>query len=109
MSTNTLLAFCSAPDITSAERIAENLVEQRIAACVSNIPSVSSVYQWQGKIEHSQEVLMLIKLPASSYTRLQQAILALHPYETPEIIAVDIKTGLPGYLQWVQQCTNSST
>ena len=108
MGTDTLLAFCSAPDMDTAERMAEKLVEQRIVACVSNIPSVSSVYQWQGKIERSQEVLMLIKLPAAAYAQLQQAILALHPYDTPEIIAVDIKTGLPDYLQWVQQCTNSS-
>ena len=101
-----IVVFCTCPKRETAERIAQALVEQGLAACVSLIPSVVSVYQWQGRLESEQEVLMLIKTRNSRYSDLEKAILSLHPYELPELIAVPVDKGLPGYLDWVEQCTN---
>ena len=99
------LVFCTAPTRDSAETIANALVDQRLAACVNILPGVRSVYLWQGQREHSDELLLLIKARAATYPALEQAILALHPYELPEIIAVSLDAGLPRYLAWIAATT----
>ena len=100
-----IVVFCTCPNRETAERIAQALVERRLAACVSLIPSVVSVYQWQGRLETEQETLMLIKTRNSRYSDLEKAIVSLHPYELPEIIAVPVEQGLDDYLDWVERCT----
>lgn len=97
------IVLCTAPDKACAERIAEHLVTQRLAACVNLIPGIESVYEWQGKVERDHEVLLLIKTPPHAYAALQEAIVQLHPYETPEIIALPVETGLSSYLSWAHQ------
>lgn len=99
-----LIILCTCPDQTSARRIADRLVEARLAACVNLVPGVTSVYEWQGKIETSQEWLLLIKSHTERYAVLQEEILVLHPYELPEILALSIEDGLPDYLRWIDQC-----
>lgn len=100
-----LLVSTNMPDADTAQRMAEALVQSRAAACVNILAPCTSVYRWQGKIETAHEVPLLIKTTRSAYARLEEAIRAQHPYELPEIIAVPVEVGLPGYLQWVTQET----
>ncbi len=96
-----LLILTSLPDLQSAQAIAHQLVEQHLAACVSLLPSVRSIYQWQGRVEESQETVLLIKTTQARYAELETALQALHPYQVPEIIAFPAVTGLAAYLEWI--------
>ncbi len=98
-----LLVYCTCPDPGSAQSIANTLVDKGLAACVNILPGVQSVYRWQGKRESSQEHLLAIKTLHSAYKPLEQAIVEMHPYELPEIIAVPITHGLAGYLAWIDE------
>lgn len=96
-----LLVTTNLGDVESARTVAHALVERRLAACVSMMPAVESIYRWHGGIEQATEVTLVIKTTATRYAELEQAIRALHPYELPEIIAVPVSEGLPAYLQWI--------
>ena len=96
-----LLVFTNLPDAQSAQTLAAHLVEARLAACVNILAPCRSVYRWEGKIEDAAEVPLLIKTTAARYPALEAAIRARHSYELPEIVAVPIECGLPGYLAWV--------
>ena len=96
-----LLVITTLPDADSAHRLATALVEQRLAACVNILAPCRSVYRWQGRIEDSAEVPLLIKTTDARYAALEAAIRAAHPYELPEIVAVGIVRGSPEYLAWV--------
>lgn len=109
MPTDLLLVYCTCPDSASAETISRQLVERGAAACVNALPGVSSTYLWRGTIETSDEILLLIKSSNDQYPELERIIVSLHPYELPEIIAVSVDRGLPGYLDWVKQCTEKPT
>ncbi len=98
---DTLLVLTNLPDEETARRLAEHLVGERLAACVNILAPCRSVYRWDGRVEDATEVPMLVKTVASRYEALEAAIRALHPYELPEIVAVPIAQGLPGYLAWV--------
>lgn len=100
---NALLVFSTFPDDASARAAAAKLVEGGLAACVSILPGLTSVYRWQGAVEASREVLMLAKTTREAYPRLESSLKDCHPYELPEIVAVGIDAGLPGYLDWVVQ------
>lgn len=89
------------PDRDSAIRLAQALVESRLAACVNVLAECASIYRWQGKVETATEVPVLIKTRASLYSRVEAAIRAHHPYELPEIVSVPVVAGLAGYLGWV--------
>jgi len=86
-----------------ARRIANYLVENQLAACVNMIPRIESIYRWQGKVESSQEWLLLIKTSADKFSGVRDAIRELHSYELPECIAIAIEDGSPDYLQWIEQ------
>jgi periplasmic divalent cation tolerance protein len=103
-----LLVLTNLPDRDSAQRVAQALIENRAAACVNILAECSSIYRWQGKTEMASEVPLLIKTTRAAYPRLEAVIRANHPYELPEIIAVPLTAGLPGYLQWVVQETSST-
>lgn len=96
-----LLVLTTLPDPNAAEQLAAALVERRLAACVNVLAPCRSVYRWQGKIQRESEVPLLIKTQRARYGALEAAIRELHPYELPEIVAVDIEGGLAGYLDWV--------
>lgn len=96
-----ILVINNCPDTATADKIARELVERRLAACVNIMPACRSLYQWQGAVESAEEIPLLIKTTAALYPALQAAIQALHPYEVPEIIALPIAHGLPAYLDWV--------
>jgi periplasmic divalent cation tolerance protein len=105
MDSNTLIVLCSCPDQVCAEHIAKHLVENRLAACVNISSQVKSIYRWQGEIETADEYTLSIKTTASSYDELELAILSIHPYELPEIVAVPVVAGMQNYLGWINQCT----
>jgi periplasmic divalent cation tolerance protein len=96
-----LLVMSSLPDRAVAQQLAHTLIERRLAACVSVLAPCTSVYRWRDAVEKAAEVPVLIKTTADRYAELESALRALHPYELPEIIAVPVVRGLPGYLDWV--------
>lgn len=96
-----VLVLTTLPDAESATRLARQLVESKLAACVNVLAPCNSIYRWKGEVESAAEVPLLIKTPRAGYPALERAIKASHPYELPEIIAVAIDKGLPEYLQWV--------
>ncbi|HUG76409.1 MAG TPA: divalent-cation tolerance protein CutA [Burkholderiales bacterium] len=96
-----LLVFTNVPDRAAAERIADLLVGERLAACVNILAPCRSVYRWKGAVQHDEEHPMLIKTTAERYPALEQALRGAHPYELPEIVALPIERGLPAYLDWV--------
>jgi periplasmic divalent cation tolerance protein len=106
---DTLIVLSTLPDRAGALALAGALLERRLAACVNVLAECTSVYRWQGKVETAAEVPILIKTTAERYAALEQAIRELHPYELPEIVAVPIRGGLPGYLQWVADETRSDS
>lgn len=101
----TLIVFSSCPDLAQAEALASALVDQRLAACVQLVPGVRSFYRWQGAVERSDEVQIVIKTSSDRLPALQQALLALHPYELPELVAVEAAAGLDRYLDWIGAST----
>ena len=105
---STLLVLTNLPDRAAAERLADALIEQRLAACVNILAPCKSVYRWKDAVQHDDEHPMLIKSTAEGYPALEAAIRIGHPYELPEIIAVPIERGLPAYLDWIAAETNPS-
>jgi periplasmic divalent cation tolerance protein len=103
----TLLVLTNLPDRAAADRLADLLIEKRVAACVNILAPCRSVYRWQGAVQHEEEHPMLIKTTAEGYPALEAAIRAGHPYELPEIIAVPVERGLPAYLDWVAAQTGA--
>lgn len=98
---NTLLVLTNLPDRAAAERLAGELIDKRVAACVNILAPCLSVFRWKSDVQRDEEHPMLIKTTAERYPALEAAIRAGHPYELPEIIAVPIERGLPAYLDWV--------
>lgn len=101
---DTLLVLVTCPGDVAAG-LAEALVEQRLAACVNALPALRSVYRWQGRVERAEETLLIAKTTRRRYAELETAVRKLHPYEVPEIVAVELAAGLPAYLQWVGDST----
>jgi periplasmic divalent cation tolerance protein len=84
-----------------AERLGEGLVEQRLAACCSVVPTVHSFYYWEGQLKRGHESLLLVKTVESRALAVQEYVRANHEYELPEILQIPIEGGLPSYLQWL--------
>ena len=84
-----------------AQGIANALVEERVAACVNVVPSLSSVYRWKGAVHNDAEALLIVKSTKDRFEALKQAVLKHHPYELPEVIAVPVDRGHAPYLDWV--------
>lgn len=101
-----LLCLSNCPDRASATRIARDLVERRLAACVNLLPGVESVYRWQDTVETGSEVMLLIKTTPRHLEAVTARIVALHPYELPEVIALESAGGLAGYLEWIASETS---
>lgn len=95
------LALSTAPDRRTAERIARVLVEERLAACVNLVPGVSSVYRWKGRVEQDEEILLIMKTTAAGMPALRDRLLAVHPYDTPEFLALDVAAGAAPYIAWL--------
>ncbi|NUO74108.1 MAG: divalent-cation tolerance protein CutA [Frateuria sp.] len=104
-----LLCCCTCPDADSAQRIAEALVAERLAACVNHLPGIASTYRWQGEITTDSEHLLLIKTTTARFEALRERLLAMHPYELPELIAVPVERGHEAYLAWLQDAVAGRT
>ena len=100
-----VVVLITAPNEEDAAKMANDLVASRLAACVSIIKNIRSIYRWQGKIEDESEVLMLVKTRKEHFKDLEKRVRELHPYEVPEIIALPIIEGFEGYLGWLKEET----
>ena len=98
-----LLSTCASPE--EAERVARRLVESRLAACVNIVPAVRSIYRWQGAIEDSVEVLLVIKSRRELLDAIRRAVEETHSYSVPELVALPIVGGNEAYLDWIDQET----
>ena len=96
-----ILVLTSLPDHEGALALARSLVKGRLAACVNVGAPVESMYHWRGEIETAREVPVVIKTRRALYNEVEAAIVAVHPYELPEVIAVPLINGLAGYLDWI--------
>lgn len=94
-----LFTACSSRE--EAERIARSLVESRQAACVNIVPAVSSIYRWQGKVETAGEILLIIKTTVRMADEVEKTIGALHSYDLPEVLSVEVAGGSERYLEWL--------
>jgi len=96
-----IMVFITAASKDEAARLAEMLVERRLAACVQILPGVESVYRWQGQVERKEEFLLIAKTASTKFDELEREARALHSYETPEIVAVPLVSGSEPYLAWL--------
>ena len=103
-----LVALTTVGTADDAERIARALVERRLAACVNVVAGVVSVYRWQGAVERDEEQLLVIKTSAERFESLRDALVALHPYELPELVALPVVAGHAPYLAWLDESVRRS-
>ena len=110
MLTQILLVLTTMPDNAHAEKLADFLVTQQLAACVNIMAPCTSVYQWpedgQLKLQNTMEIPLMIKTTQARYAAVEAAIRNQHPYELPEILHVGVDGGLPAYIDWVIQQTS---
>lgn len=97
------VVLVTAPDAATAEALARALVEERLAACVSVVPGVRSVYRWQGRVEETAELLLVAKTRADRGPALAARVRELHPYELPEVLELPALGGSEAYLEWVRE------
>jgi periplasmic divalent cation tolerance protein len=101
-----LLIYVSCGSEENATQIATALVQDQLAACVSILPGVKSVYRWEGKLESADEFVLMIKTRRELLATLRERVCKMHHYELPEIIAVPIVGGLEPYLNWIAESVN---
>ena len=97
----TLVLFVTAPDLEVASRIARALVDERLAACVNLVPGLRSIYRWQDAVHDDAEVLCIVKTSRVLFDAARARVVALHPYEVPEVIALEVSAGHAPYLDWL--------
>lgn len=96
-----VLAYCTFPEKAKAEEVAEIVVRERLAACANVFSNMQSIYQWQGRVEKSEEIPVFFKTTRGKFKTLKGRIQALHPYSNPCLIALPIVDGLPEFLKWI--------
>ena len=99
--TTARLVLTTAPSAEAADRLARTLVEEQLAACVTLVPSIQSVYRWQGAMESATETLLLLKTSVERLPALEARLLALHSYQTPEFLVLPVESGSRSYLDWL--------
>ncbi len=99
-----IVVFCTSPK-NKTEEIAAKLLEEKLVACVNIIDGIKSMYWWEDKVQKDEESLMIIKARKELIEPLTSKIKELHPYDLPEIIALDIIGGSSEYLNWIKQVT----
>ncbi len=104
--TDALLVLTTLPNSDAAAELATKLVGERLAACANILPALRSIYRWEGKVQDENEVLVLLKTQGRQYESLKARILALHPYEVPEVIAIPVERGHQPYLDWILRETS---
>lgn len=101
--TEILILVCTCPDAATARRLAGGLLERKLAACVNILPEIRSMYRWQGELHDDGETLMVVKTTRQAYAEVERWLLQHHPYDVPEVLAVQVPAGSPAYLEWVQK------
>ena len=101
--TDKVIVYTTCGNITEAESIARNLIDNRLAACVNVVPGLLSYYRWQGKVENDTELLLMIKTAGNLIDEVRNALETLHSYDLPEMIVLPIIGGSPNYLEWLEQ------
>lgn len=97
----------TAPSSAAAEQLVTRVVEERLAACGSIVPGVTSIYRWQGAVERADEVMIVLKTVPAAVARLTSRVAALHPYDVPEVIALPVTAGLDSYIDWIVSNTDA--
>jgi periplasmic divalent cation tolerance protein len=97
-----LLVLSTVPNEETAAKIAQNLLADRLAACVTRTASCQSMYWWKGQIEKDEEYILFIKTQADRYSELEKRLIAIHPYDVPEVIAIPLVKGHGKYLEWLK-------
>ncbi len=95
--------FITVPGVEEGERIAAALVEERLAACVNVLPGCRSVYRWEGRVQRDDEALMMVKTSSEGFAALERRVAELHPYDVPEIIAVDLTAISASYRDFLRE------
>lgn len=103
-----LIVLTTAPDASTARRLATLLVRERLAACVNVVGGVQSVYRWKGDVVSAREYMLIAKTTGLRLAALQSRLAAVHPYDVPEIIALPLAGGLVNYLSWISENTTPS-
>jgi periplasmic divalent cation tolerance protein len=103
-----VVVFVTVPNQDVAASMAKTLVEEKLVACVNILPGVRSIYAWQGKICDDSELLCVLKTRSALFPMLRDRVVALHPYEVPEVIAVPLSAGHGPYLDWLQHETREA-
>ena len=101
MADQILLAISTFPDADTASRIAQALVEEKLAACANVLPAIHSIYRWKGQIETAGEIMVLFKTTQERQAVFEKKLRSLHPYEVPELICFKVDRGSLDYLRWV--------
>jgi periplasmic divalent cation tolerance protein len=99
--TEALVVLVTAPSAEKAAEIARALVEERLAACGNVVPGLRSIYRWEGKVQEDAEALLVLKTTRARFEALRERVLALHPYQVPEVIALTVAAGSAPYLAWI--------
>lgn len=103
-----IIVMITTPNREVGEEVANTLLGKRLAACINMIAPINSLYTWEGKINYDEEVLLIVKSRADLFEdQLIPAVLSVHPYEVPEILALPIVMGSAGYLKWMDEATRS--
>ncbi len=103
--TDVLVCLITAPEGEPSAKIARALVEERLAACVNIVPGLRSIYTWEGEVCDDGEALLVVKTRRSLMERLDERLHELHPYDTPELLALPVEKGAEKYLSWVTEAT----
>jgi periplasmic divalent cation tolerance protein len=101
-----LLVFCTFPDADTAAAVTKTLVGEKLIACGTILPGARSIYEWEGKMEDASEVLVLFKTAGPAYAKLEKRLLKLHPYDMPEIVALEAGAASKAYAGWVASAVN---
>jgi len=104
-----IVVYVTAGSPAEGDRLARALVDERLAACVNRLGPVQSVYRWEGKIEQSEEQLLIIKTQRRLFAALEKRVRELHSYSVPEIVALPIIEGSQDYLRWLGDQTTDGT
>jgi periplasmic divalent cation tolerance protein len=101
--TDAVVVLVTAPTAEKAAELARAVVEEKLAACGNVLPGVRSIYRWKGTVQEEGEALLVLKTQRKRFPELRDRILALHPYDVPEVLALPVEAGAEAYLDWIAQ------
>lgn len=102
-----VVVFVTVPDAKVARRMADRLVGEKLAACVTEVPGARSTYRWKGRVERAREIVLMIKTRKALARRLERRVREIHPYDVPEILALAVGSGESRYLKWIRESTKA--